>query len=142
MALWSVVVCTLRANQGADLSFRFGSGGDVGIAIWKRRVHIRELDAKQSSVSTAAACSFNFVLDILWACTFGWVLFLGYLIAGIINCIFRTTIALALHSLKLAGLLFWPVEYRVVPIALAKEARQRNTQQQLDKRRGTTVAMQ
>lgn len=103
-------------------------------------VHVRELDGKGTTAITALTGTVGFVVNVLWACTFGVGLFLSYLIAGVINCIFIITIPFGLQSFKLAGLSFWPVGRRVVPIELAKEIRKRNAQEQLDKIRGTSVA--
>ncbi|CCE98415.1 putative membrane protein [Sinorhizobium fredii HH103] len=105
-------------------------------------VHVRELDGKGTTAVTALTGTIGFVINIIWACTFGVGLFLGYLLAGVINCIFIITIPFGLQSFKLAGLSFWPVGRRVVPIELANEARKRNAQEKLDKMRGTSVAAQ
>lgn len=102
-------------------------------------VHVRELDGKGTTAITALTGTVGFVVNMLWACTFGIGLFLSYLIAGVINCIFIITIPFGLQSFKLAGLSFWPVGRRVVPIELAKEIRQRNAQEQLNKVRGTSA---
>lgn len=103
-------------------------------------VHVRELDGKGTTAVTALTGTIGFLVNIVWACTFGFGLFLSYLIAGVINCIFIITIPFGLQSFKLAGLSFWPVGRRVVPIELAKEIRRRNAQEQLNKVRGTSVA--
>lgn len=103
-------------------------------------VHVRELDGKGTTAITALTGTIGFVVNILWACTFGIGLFLSYLVAGVINCIFIITIPFGLQSFKLAGLSFWPVGRRVVSIELANEVRKRNAQQRLEKMRGTSVA--
>ncbi|WP_457811347.1 YccF family protein [Sinorhizobium meliloti] len=105
-------------------------------------VHVRELDGKGTTAITALTGTIGFVVNLLWACTFGLGLFLSYLIAGVINCIFIITIPFGLQSFKLAGLSFWPVGRRVVPIELANEVRKRNAEKKLDKIRGTQVATQ
>lgn len=103
-------------------------------------VHVRELDGKATSAVTALTGTIGFVVNVIWACTFGWILFIGYIFAGVINFLFIITIPFALQSFKLAGLSFWPVGRRVVPIELANEVRKRNAQEKLDKMRGTSVA--
>ncbi|MDW9668678.1 YccF family protein [Sinorhizobium meliloti] len=103
-------------------------------------VHVRGLDGKGTTAITALTGTIGFVVNILWACTFGIGLFLSYLIAGVINCIFIITIPFGLQSFKLAGLSFWPVGRRVVSIELANEVRQRHAREKLDKIRGTSVA--
>lgn len=103
-------------------------------------VHVREIDGKGVTATTAATGTIGFVANIIWVLTFGWVLFLGYLVAGVINCLTIIGIPFGLQSFKLAGLSFWPVGRRVVPIELANEVRKRNAQQKLDKIRGESVA--
>jgi len=99
-------------------------------------VHVRELDAKKLSATTAATGTIGFIANIIWACTFGIVLFLTYLVAGIFNCVTIIGIPFGLQSFKLAGISFWPVGRRVVPSELAQVARQRNAEAKLDKIRG------
>ncbi|MDX0953910.1 YccF family protein [Sinorhizobium medicae] len=103
-------------------------------------VHVRELDGKGTTAVTALTGTVGFIVNILWACTFGILLFLSYLFAGIISCVFIITIPFGLQSFKLAGLSFWPVGRRVVPVELANEARKRNAQEKLDKMRGASAA--
>ncbi|TMV03149.1 YccF family protein [Brucella haematophila] len=99
-------------------------------------VHVRELDAKKLSATTAATGTIGFIANIIWACTFGIVLFLTYLVAGVFNCMTIIGIPFGLQSFKLAGISFWPVGRRVVPSELAQVARQRNAEAKLDKIRG------
>ena len=102
-------------------------------------VHVRELDGKGLTATTALTGTVGFIVNVLWACTFGWVLFLAHLLAGVISCIFIITIPFGLQSLKIAGLSVWPVGRRVVPIELADEARRRTAREKLDKMRGASV---
>ena len=46
--------------------------------------------------------------NILWLVLAGFWLFLGYVLAGIINCIFIITIPFGVQSFKLAGYALWP----------------------------------
>jgi uncharacterized membrane protein YccF (DUF307 family) len=48
------------------------------------------------------------VANILWLVLAGFWLFLGYAIAGIVNCIFIITIPFGIQSFKLAGYALWP----------------------------------
>ena len=118
---------TRAAIEMAKLS-AFPFGNDV--------VHVRELDAKGVTATTAVTGTVGFIANVIWACTFGWVLFFSYLIAGVINCITLIGIPLGLQSFKLAGISFWPVGRRVVPVELADLARQENAKVKLAKMRG------
>lgn len=113
---------TRAAIEMAKLS-AFPFGKDV--------VHIRELDAKGLSAKTAVTGTIGFIANIIWACTFGIVLFLGYLIAGVINCVTIIGIPFGLQSFKLAGISFWPVGRRVVSVELATLARTENAKSKL-----------
>lgn len=103
-------------------------------------IHVRELDGKGLSAATALTGTIGFVVNVIWACTFGVALFISYIFAGVISCIFIITVPFGLQSFKLAGLSFWPVGRRVVSKELANEVRQRNAREKLDKVRGTIIA--
>ena len=96
-------------------------------------VHIRELDGRSFSVVTATTGTVGFMFNLLWALTFGWVLFFYYLFVGIIFCITLIGIPFGLQAFKLAGLSLWPVGRRVVTAELAYQARSRNASERLDK---------
>ncbi len=113
---------TRAAIEMAKLS-AFPFGKDV--------VHVRELDNKGLTATTAVTGTIGFIANVIWACAFGVVLFFSYLIAGILNCITIIGIPFGLQSFKLAGISFWPVGKRVVSIELAKAARQENARSQL-----------
>lgn len=85
----------------------------------KEVVHIRDLDGKSLSAKTAATGTVGFIFNILWAISFGWVLFLMYIVAGVVNCLTVIGIPLGLQSFKLAGISLWPVGRRVVTVELA-----------------------
>lgn len=89
----------------------------------KEVVHVRDLDRKSLSAVTAATGTIGFVFNILWACTFGILLFLSYLVAGILCCLTVIGIPFGLQSFKLAGISFWPVGRRVVPLEAARLVR-------------------
>ena len=95
-------------------------------------VHVRELDQKELSATTAATGTIGFIFNVLWAMSFGWMLFLGYLVSGVLFCILIFTIPFGLQAFKLAGISFWPVGRRVVSKELANVARARNAQTKLD----------
>ncbi|MGP9680712.1 MULTISPECIES: YccF domain-containing protein [unclassified Brachybacterium] len=54
------------------------------------------------------------ILNIIWLLTAGWALFLGYLVAGILACIFIVTIPFGLASFRIAGFVIWPFGREVV----------------------------
>jgi len=96
-------------------------------------IHVRELDAKGTSGLTVATGTIGFIANIVWACTFGVVLFISYLLAGLINCVTIIGIPFGLQSFKLAGISFWPVGRRVVTKELANAARESNAKSQLSR---------
>lgn len=102
-------------------------------------VHVRELDAKGLSAVTAVTGTIGFIANIIWACTFGFALFIGYLIAGVFNCLTIIGIPFGIQSFKLAGISLWPVGRRVVSVELAKAAREGNAQLQLQRLRGSSI---
>ncbi|MBV8295049.1 MAG: YccF domain-containing protein [Mycobacterium sp.] len=53
-------------------------------------------------------------LNIIWLVLAGFWLFVAYVIAGIINCIFIITIPFGIQSFKLAGYALWPFGRMVV----------------------------
>lgn len=104
----------------------------------KEIVHIRELDNKGLTATTAITGTIGFIANLVWAGTFGVLLFFSYLIAGVLNCITIIGIPFGLQSFKLAGISFWPVGQRVVSKELAKAARQENAKSQLAHYRNRT----
>jgi uncharacterized membrane protein YccF (DUF307 family) len=98
-------------------------------------IHVRELDGKGLSATTAATGTVGFLVNVCWACTFGWILFLAYIVAGIINCFTIIGIPFGLQAFKLAGISFWPVGRRVVTKELAQAARMQNATDKLAKLR-------
>lgn len=99
-------------------------------------VHIRELDNKGLTATTAVTGTVGFIFNIIWALTFGVVLFLAHLIAGIFNCLTIIGIPFGLQSFKLAGIALWPVGRRVVSVELARAAREANAAEKLAAYRG------
>lgn len=99
-------------------------------------VHVRELDAKGLTAMTAATGTIGFVFNLLWLFTFGWILFVAYLIAGVLNCLTLIGIPLGLQSFKLAGISLWPVGRRVVSLEMAELVRKDAAQRKLARLRG------
>lgn len=54
------------------------------------------------------------VLNIVWLVTAGLWLFLGYLLAGVVACIFIVTIPFGIASFRIAGYVLWPFGREVV----------------------------
>lgn len=98
-------------------------------------IHVRELDHKGVTPLTVTTGTIGFIFNIIWACTFGIVLFVTYIIAGIFNCLTIIGIPFGIQAFKLAGISFWPVGRRVVSIELARAAREANARDQLQKLR-------
>ena len=71
-------------------------------------VHVRDLDGKGLSATTATTGIIGFIANIVWALTFGLALFFAYLVAGVLNCITIIGIPFALQHLKLAILALFP----------------------------------
>jgi len=105
----------------------------------KEVVHVRELDGKGLTAGTATTGTIGFIFNVLWALTFGWVLFLAYVVAGVLSCLTIILIPFGLQSFKLAGISFWPVGRRVVTKEMAQMVRQRAAQQSLDKMAGKSA---
>lgn len=98
-------------------------------------VHIRDLDGKELSATTAATGTIGFIANVVWACTFGLLLFVSYLIAGVLNCLTIIGIPFGLQSFKLAGISLWPVGRRVVTRELADLVRRDKAAGALEKYR-------
>lgn len=103
----------------------------------KTVVHVRELDGKELSATTAVTGTIGFIFNVIWACTFGISLFFGYIFAGIFNCLTIIGIPFGLQSFKLAAISLWPVGRRVVSLELADVMRKRNALKQFDAIRAT-----
>lgn len=95
---------------------------------------LKGLDQERKANDTKSIL--GFLVNIIWACTFGLTLFLGNILSGIIACILIITIPFGIQSFKLAGISLWPVGRRVVTKELAEEVRKRNAKKDLDKIRG------
>jgi uncharacterized membrane protein YccF (DUF307 family) len=102
-------------------------------------VHVRELDGKGLTATTAVTGTVGFIVNVLWALTFGWVLFLAYLLAGVLCCLTIIGIPFGLQSFKLAGISLWPVGRRVVTVELATLAREEAAREKFAKYRGATA---
>lgn len=91
-------------------------------------VHVRELDQKGLTATTAVTGTIGFIFNILWACTFGIVLFISYLFYGVLCLLTLILIPFGLQCFKLAGISLWPVGRRVVTVEVAKIVRERQAQ--------------
>lgn len=98
-------------------------------------VHVRELDGKGLTPTTAVIGTIGFIANIIWALTFGITLFFGHLLAGVACCLTIIGIPFGLQSFKLAGLSIWPVGRRVVTLEVAQAARRHNAEMQISKDR-------
>lgn len=105
---------TRAAIEMAKLS-AFPFGKDV--------VHVRDLDGKGLTATTAVTGTVGFVFNVLWLVTFGLALCLSYLMLGIVYCVTIIGIPFGLQCFKLAGISLWPIGRRVVSIELADVAR-------------------
>lgn len=103
-------------------------------------VHVRELDGKGLTATTAATGTIGFIANIIWFFTFGLALFVSHVVAGIIACLFIITIPFGIQSFKLAGLALWPVGRRVVTIEMARVAREHNAKVKLGKTHAVSVS--
>lgn len=54
------------------------------------------------------------ILNIIWFITAGLWLWLGYILAGIVACIFIVTIPFGVASFRIAGFVLWPFGREVV----------------------------
>ena len=86
-------------------------------------VHVDELEpGAKSSVMNAGAT----LLNILWLVLFGWWLCLTHIMAGIAQCITIIGIPVGIANFKIAAIALWPVGRRVVPVEVARAAREAN----------------
>ena len=86
-------------------------------------VHVDELepDSKNALMNTGGT-----LLNILWLIFFGWWLCLMHIVAGIAQCITIIGIPVGIANFKIAAIALWPVGRRVVPVEVARAAREAN----------------
>ena len=58
----------------------------------------------------------RFLLNVIWLVFGGFWLFLGYILAGIVACIFIITIPAGVACFRIAAYVLWPFGKRVVPM--------------------------
>ena len=58
----------------------------------------------------------RFLLNVIWLVFGGFWLFVNYILAGIVACIFIVTIPAGVASFRIASYVLWPFGKRVVPI--------------------------
>ncbi|MFY2735566.1 YccF domain-containing protein [Pseudocitrobacter faecalis] len=86
-------------------------------------VHVDELDPQsKNSVLNAGGT----VLNIVWLVLFGWCLCLTHITVGITQCISIIGIPVGIANFKIAAIALWPVGRRVVPVEVARAAREAN----------------
>ena len=86
-------------------------------------VHVDELDpAAKNGVMNAGGT----VLNIVWFVLFGWWLCLTHIVAGIAQCVTIIGIPVGIANFKIAAIALWPVGRRVVPVEVARAAREAN----------------
>ena len=56
------------------------------------------------------------LLNIIWLVFGGFWLWLGYLVAGVIACIFIVTIPAGIACFRIAGYVLWPFGRTVIPV--------------------------
>lgn len=66
-------------------------------------VHVRELDGKGVTATTAATGTIGFLVNLLRAGAFGLAPFFVHLVAGVLTCLMRIGIPFGQQSFKLAG---------------------------------------
>lgn len=86
-------------------------------------VHVRELDGKGVTATTAATGTIGFLVNLLRAGAFGLAPFFVPLVAGVLTCLTRIGIPFGLQSFKLAGAALWPVGRRGITAERADLAR-------------------
>ena len=59
----------------------------------------------------------RFLLNVIWLVFGGFWLFLGYIFAGIVACIFIITIPAGVACFRIAAYVLWPFGKRVVPMS-------------------------
>lgn len=86
-------------------------------------VHVDELnpDSKSMLMNTGGT-----LLNILWLIFFGWWLCLMHIAVGITQCITIIGIPVGIANFKIAAIALWPVGRRVVPVEVARAAREAN----------------
>lgn len=86
-------------------------------------IHVDELnpDGKSALMNSGGT-----LLNILWVIFFGWWLCLMHITAGIAQCLTIIGIPVGIANLKIAVIALWPVGRRVVPVEVARAAREAN----------------
>ncbi|MBM7342314.1 YccF domain-containing protein [Pantoea coffeiphila] len=86
-------------------------------------IHVDEInpDGKSALMNSGGT-----LLNILWVIFFGWWLCLMHITAGIAQCLTIIGIPVGIANLKIAVIALWPVGRRVVPVEVARAAREAN----------------
>lgn len=84
-------------------------------------VHVDELEpGSKNSLLNAGGT----VLNLIWFVLFGWWLCVMHIVAGIAQCITIIGIPVGVANFKIAAIALWPVGRRVVPVEVARAARE------------------
>lgn len=77
------------------------------------------VDARKDGHNVGGTCDdsemIRTILNIIWLVLSGWILFLGYMLAGILLSITIIGIPWAIASFRIANYALWPFGRRVVP---------------------------
>lgn len=92
-------------------------------------VHVRELDGRGLTPTTALTGAIGFVFNVLWLFPIGLTLCVGHLVLALFYCLTLIGIPFGLQHFKLAGLALWPVGRRVVSSELAGAARRHKAEE-------------
>lgn len=86
-------------------------------------IHVDELnpESKNALMNTGGT-----LLNILWLIFFGWWLCIMHIFSGIAQCITIIGIPVGIANFKIAAIALWPVGRRVVPVEVARAAREAN----------------
>lgn len=101
----------------------------------KEVMHVRDLDQRGIDLGTSITGTIGFIANVVWALTFGLVLFVMYIFYGIVFCVTIIGIPFGLQSFKLAALSLWPVGRRVVTIETARILRDEKAHKAVSKHR-------
>lgn len=86
-------------------------------------IHVDELNPqdKNTLLNTGGT-----LLNVVWLIFFGWWLCIVHIMAGIAQCITLIGIPVGIANFKIAAIALWPVGRRVVPVEVARAARESN----------------
>ncbi|QKJ86648.1 YccF domain-containing protein [Paramixta manurensis] len=92
-------------------------------------VHVDELYPEKKN---ALLNSGGTLLNVLWFIFFGWWLCISHIMVGIAQCITLIGIPVGIANFKIAAIALWPVGRRVVPVEVARAAREANARRRFN----------